>query len=91
MSNLEAARSDDRRLALVALRDSLAADLDEAPCTVRAQIAAQYRACLSEIAALQDGLEVVSKHDELKRRREARRVAAGTVAVSRKKGGKRGA
>ena len=91
MSNLDAARSDDHRRALVALRDSLAADLDGDTSNVRAQIAAQYRAVLKEISELKDGAEVLLKHDELKQRREARRAAASTVAIPVKKGRKRGA
>ena len=63
--------SGDHRRALEALRDRLAADLDVAPPTVSAQLAAQLRATLAEIA----GLPVVvsgSVVDDLIARRKAR-------------------
>lgn len=51
-----------KRLArLKALADELEAALDEAPITVKAQVAAQYRATLADIAALEgpeDGASV---------------------------------
>lgn len=52
MSNLAAARSGDRREALVALRDTLAGLLDSTEAQVHAQLAAQYRAVLADLAAL---------------------------------------
>ncbi len=63
--------SGDHRRALEALRDRLAADLDVAPPTVSAQLAAQLRATLAELA----GLPVVisgSVVDDLIARRKAR-------------------
>ena len=50
MSNLEAAQSGDRRKALVTLVETLAAAMDSAEPNVQAQIAAQYRAALKELA-----------------------------------------
>jgi hypothetical protein len=52
MANLDAAQTNDRRAALVALRDSLAAAMDGAEPNVMAQIAGQYRATLKELAEL---------------------------------------
>ena len=69
MSNLEAAQSGDVVEALRELRDTLASDMDEAPVTVRVQIASQYRATLAELAA-QTPPEVRGTVDELKERRE---------------------
>ena len=50
--NQVAAGSDDQRAALVALRDTLAHKLDTVEANVHAQLAAQYRATLADIAAL---------------------------------------
>lgn len=85
-TNLEAAQSGERRDALVALRDDLAAALDAAEPNVKAQLAAQYRAVLSELAALPDETKV-SKRDELAARRAGRQSAAPAVKPS---GGKTG-
>lgn len=52
MSNLDAARSGDRRKALEVLRDTLAAQLDSTEAQIHAQLAAQYRATLAELAEL---------------------------------------
>ena len=71
MSNLDAARSGDRRQALEHLRDTLAATLDECDPNVRPQVAAQYRATLADLAALPKAQG--SPLDELKKRREERR------------------
>lgn len=90
MVNLEAARSNDRRRALEALRDTLAAALDVAEPTVQAQIAAQYRAALTELAGLPI-TGVVTKRDELAARRADRKSTAQAVKPAAKKGGKRGA
>lgn len=91
MGNLDAARSGDRVRALEELRDSLASAVDGAPMTVVAQLSAQYRACLAELAELASVVEVVAKHDELKARRAARRAAAEAPAVPGKARRKRGA
>ena len=53
LSNLEAARTS-RRAALEELRDTLAEQLDTATTNVHAQLAAQYRATLADIAALDE-------------------------------------
>lgn len=70
-----AAASGDQRQALEALRDRLARDLDVAPPQVSAQLAAQLRATLSELAAL-PAQETKSVVDVIAARREARRAAA---------------
>lgn len=71
-SNLRAARSGDRRLALETLRDSLAAKLDGADASVIAQISGQYRQTLAELDLLAPA-DATSKRDELRARRDARR------------------
>ena len=57
MLNLEAARSGDRREALEVLRDTLAAQLDSTDSAIHAQLTAQYRATLAELAELPAGTE----------------------------------
>lgn len=52
MSILEAAQSGDRRKALEASRDALAAAMDSAEPSVIAQLAGQLRAVLKEIAEM---------------------------------------
>jgi hypothetical protein len=47
--NTTAAATNDRREALVALRTTLAAQLDGTESNVHAQLAAQYRATLADI------------------------------------------
>ena len=49
MTNLEAAQTNERRLALVTLRDTLAEQLDTATSQVHAQLSAQYRGVLAEV------------------------------------------
>ena len=73
-SNLQAAQSNDRRAALVALRDTLATMLDQTEAQIHAQLAAQYRATLAEIAELDLAANGKPKgiRDELKERREGR-------------------
>lgn len=51
-SNLEAAKSGDRRVALEVLRDTLASQLDTTEAQIHAQLAAQYRATLAELEAM---------------------------------------
>ena len=70
-----AAQSGDQRRALEALRDRLARDLDLAPPQVSAQLAAQLRATLAELAAL-PAQETKSVVDDIAARRAARRAAA---------------
>lgn len=67
----EAANSDNRRATLIAMRDKLARDMDEAPPAVVAQIAGRLAAILEEIDGLPD-TEKVSPLDELDRRRQKR-------------------
>lgn len=71
----DAAATNDRRVTLIAMRDKLAADMDEAPPAVVAQIAGRLAAVLEEIDGLPD-TEKVSPLDELDRRRQNRITAA---------------
>jgi hypothetical protein len=81
MQNLTAAKSDDRRKALVAVRDTLATAIDGAvdhgDGTV-AQLVAQYRATLTEIAEIDAGqpAKKVTVVDELAGRRQSRTSGA---------------
>jgi hypothetical protein len=70
-----AAATGDRRATLVAMRDKLAADMDEAPPAVVAQIAGRLAAVLEDIDGLPDA-QKVSPLDELNRRRQDRGSAA---------------
>ena len=65
--------SGDRRRALEAMRDSLAAHMESADSNVVAQIAARLQSVVDAIDALptQSG---GSKTDEVRRKREARRA-----------------
>ncbi len=66
-----AAATNDRRATLIAMRDKLARDMDEAPPAVVAQIAGRLAAVLEEIDGLPDA-QKVSPLDELNRRRQDR-------------------
>lgn len=68
--NLEAAQSGDQRKALEALRDTLAGLLDTTEAQVHAQLAAQYRATLADLAALEKPSTEKGTVDELKERRD---------------------
>ena len=70
MSNLDAARSGDQRKALEVLRDTLAAHLDTTAKQIHAQLAAQYRATLADLAALE--AEAEAGEDEVGARRAAK-------------------
>ena len=80
MQNWEAAQTNSRRKALVALRDSLAAALDCCESNMLPQLAGQYRATLVELDALPAEV-VVTTPDELRKQREARRSEAAGQAV----------
>ena len=78
MNNLTAARSGNAREALVALRDTLALMLDTTEAQIHAQLAAQYRATIADIAAIdaaQPPVEV-SPLDEITARRSGRNGAS---------------
>lgn len=66
-----AAATNNRRATLIAMRDKLARDMDEAPPAVVAQIAGRLAAVLEEIDGLPDA-QKVSPLDELNRRRQGR-------------------
>lgn len=72
---------------LEAMRDKLAADMDDASPQVVAQIAARLQAVLLELAELQEP-EGVSAFDDLARRREARISAADGAAPARRRTGR---
>ena len=82
-SNREAAASGDTRAALEALRDTLASLLDTTEAQVHAQLAAQYRATLADIAAL-DGVAGKPKglRDELKAKRDTKQGGRATAHAS---------
>lgn len=82
MSNLDAARSGDRRRALEELRDTLAALLDTTDKQVHAQVAAQYRATLAELAELDAVRPGSGGVDELKRRRDANKGRGAAAHAS---------
>ncbi len=81
MSIAEAAATDDRRATLVAMRDKLAQDMDEAAPAVVAQIAGRLSAVLVELESLAVPQEV-SALDELKRRRQDRLAATADGSTS---------
>ncbi len=72
-----AAATNNRRVTLVAMRDKLARDMDEAPPAVVAQIAGRLAAVLEEIDGLPDA-QKVSPLDELDRRRKDRVAKTGS-------------
>ncbi|MFE4397199.1 MULTISPECIES: hypothetical protein [Streptomycetaceae] len=70
-----AASDGDRRTALEAVRDKLAAELDEASGPVVAVLSKELRLTIAELESLPGGREV-SALDELTARRAARRADA---------------
>lgn len=88
VSNLEAARSGDRRVALEAARDLLARTLDECEPTMVAQTVGQYRATLKELAELEPAVGR-SVRDELKARRVTRAGGRAEAPVAKPAGGDR--
>lgn len=78
-----AAATNDRRATLVAMRDKLATDMDEAPPAVVAQIAARLQSVLAEL----DSIAVtgdIDLADELKQRRLDRLATADAVAPAKR-------
>jgi hypothetical protein len=79
--NLTAAKTGDRKEALEVLRDTLAEQIDTTEANVHAQLSAQYRAVLVELAEI---AAPVSKPkgsvDELKQRRQDRRATPDASA-----------
>lgn len=83
MSNLAAAKSGERRRALEELRDTLASLLDTTEAQVHAQLAAQYRATLADLAALDDAKPTPKGlRDELKAKRDAKQGGRATAHAS---------
>jgi hypothetical protein len=83
MTISDAAATGDRRATLVAMRDKLARDMDDAPPAVVAQIAARLQSVLAEL----DGLAVSGEHDladQLKQRRLDRLAAAKPAAPAQR-------
>lgn len=74
MNNREAASSGSHRQALEVLRDTLAEQLDTTEAQIHAQLAAQYRAVLAELAALP------AAEGKSARERLAERAAAADIA-----------
>ena len=70
--NLDAAKSGCTRVALEVLRDTLALQLDTATASIHAQLAAQYRATLADLAALDVPKTSGGLVDEITARREAK-------------------
>lgn len=83
-AELVAAVAGDRRAALEAIRDRLAAELQRARGTGAAAVARELREVLAELEAIPD--EEVSPVDQLARRRAERRAraAGGEVDAVRK-------
>lgn len=77
------ASTGDRVATLEAMRDKLAADMDAAPPTVTAQLAARLQAVLAELAEIA-APKKVSSLDELDARRAARLAAAGVAEAPRR-------
>lgn len=73
MAMLDAAKSGDRRRALEALRDELAAALEHADVAVKAQLAGQLRAALKELDELPKA-SVESPLEKAKKKRAERRA-----------------
>jgi hypothetical protein len=73
VGNLGAAKTNDRRAALIALRDSLAAAMDAAEPSVLAQLAGQYRQTLKELDELPQAKEE-SPLEKAAKARQARRA-----------------
>lgn len=68
----EAVASGDRTKALLALRDELARDIENAPCSAVAPLAKQLRDVLTELETLRPK-QGASKVDDLAARRAKRR------------------
>ena len=92
MSVHAVAVAGDRRATLVALRDKLAFEIDDAPSTVVAQLAGQLSKVLAELDGLAEPGKV-SSLDELEKRRADRlataepAVPAGRPSRQRRSGG----
>ena len=74
-NNLAAAQSGDRRQALEVLRDTLAEQLDTTESNTHAQLAAQYRATLADLA------EIPATEGKSARERFQDRVAASSTSA----------
>ena len=88
VSILSAAQSNDRLATLIAMRDKLAGDMDDAPPAVVAQIAARLQLVLADIAGL-PVVGKVSKVDELDQRRKDRLAEAASAQSAKGKARKR--
>lgn len=76
--------SDDRRTALVALRDFLAASLAEADVANRAALAKQYRDTVNELGSLGSNLGG-DEVDEIAQRRSAKATVPSRSAGAGKR------
>lgn len=68
------------------IRAGLIVAFDEAPDTVKAQIASQLRAVVKDLASLGEATPEVSAADEIAARREARVTGAGDHASTTRRG-----
>ena len=71
-----------------AMRDDLAEKLERAEPAVAAQLAGQLRAIVKDLAAM-PAAKVVPKRDDLRARREARRVAGAAAEPPATKGSRK--
>ena len=89
MSIIDAARSGDRRQALEAMRDKLAAEMDLAESSVVAQISGQLVRVLAELDGMPAGKATTL--DDLDKRRQDRLAAAKAPASPKRQAKQRGA
>lgn len=76
--------NDDRRTRLMKLRDDLEVAMESAGTGVLAQLAAQYRATLADLAALDEPADEVTLADELAARRTGRGAGTNAPAPARR-------
>jgi hypothetical protein len=88
VSILSAAKRGNRLATLIAMRNKLADDMDNASPAVAAQIAARLQSVLSDIAGL-PVVGKVSKLDELEKRRKDRLAAAANPKPAKRTSSKR--
>ena len=81
---LPVAQTGDRRKTLEALRDKLASELDDTDKQVHAQLSAQLRGTLAEIAEIDaaNGVKPKGGVDELKAKRDTRTGGRSTAHAS---------
>jgi uncharacterized protein (DUF2267 family) len=94
MAVADVAKLGDQRATLEAMRDALATAMDEAPDTVKAQVASQLRQVLADLRALPQAPAVqpagVVTIADAKQRRAARQSAATAAPEPKARSRKRG-